>query len=98
MTDMTAAIQNDRTRALTPAEIPRNQPIPRVSFASPSPIQRPLETIQIKANGDASNGPARNAEMFGTWNHDAPPIHKFIRESNINVYENWSGMILCLIS
>ena len=58
---MRAPIQNASITAATPWEIPRSQPMPRESFASPKPIQRPWEKNQRSANGRARRGPAKKS-------------------------------------
>ena len=46
-----APIQKARTIAIYALLIPKNQPIPSASFASPNPIHVPCEKYQRAANG-----------------------------------------------
>src|SRR3989344_2897175 len=46
---------------------PSNQPNPKANFASPRPIQVPLETSHKKAKGRASNTPDKNSKTDGIW-------------------------------
>ena len=56
-----APTQKEKITAVIPRDIPSNQPIPRASLASPSPIQRPPETSQKKAKKQKRIGPARKS-------------------------------------
>jgi hypothetical protein len=64
--DTIAPIQNASITADNPAPKPKTQPIPKVNFASPSPIHLPFENNQIKKNGLASNGPDAKFITLGT--------------------------------
>ena len=46
---------------------PSNQPNPKANFASPRPIQVPLETSHKKAKGRANNTPHKNSKTDGIW-------------------------------
>ena len=46
-------------------ENPINQPNPRASFASPKPIQVPLEISHKRAKGKANNMPDKNSKIDG---------------------------------
>jgi hypothetical protein len=91
-------IQNDNIIAQRPDAKPSIHPIPRINFPSPKPISRPFEKSQSKINGKASIGPESKPQKVGRVNNKPTP-EKFkkieIKEMNIKIYTNLSGIILC---
>ena len=60
-----APAQKARMTARTPWFMPRNQPIPSASLASPSPIKRPFEKSHKRKKGRNNNGPEIMAMALG---------------------------------
>ena len=57
--------QKATTKAESAPDSPSSQLIGTANLASPSPIHRPPETSQSKANGDATNIPDKNSKIDG---------------------------------
>lgn len=65
----TDPIQNDNMTDASAARGPSIQPMPSMSLASPRPIARPRESIQIRANGRANSGPETMLIRDGVTNN-----------------------------
>lgn len=89
-------------KAKTPAEsnipYPKSHPKLRESFASPKPIQVPLEISQIKAKGNAKNIPDKNCNKDGICGEKAKSSNrnKPMKVITPKKIEKISGIILCL--
>lgn len=73
-----APTQNPKIRENSPADNPKNQPIPKINLPSPNPINRPLENAQSKTKGKASIGPDNKSTQDGQTNM-GPIGKKFIK-------------------
>ena len=92
-TETSAPMTKAKNTATTPNTGPSNQPMPSASFASPRPIQRPLEKSQSAKRGAAAIGPAKishqsNSPASGVKNCEA-------NASPANAYTHPSGMMVC---
>jgi hypothetical protein len=56
----TVPIQKAKNKDATPEESPKNHPIPKASFASPSPIPFPLVTSHKKKKERRENNPRKH--------------------------------------
>src|SRR3989338_9893842 len=94
-----APIQNARMSALPPPDIPKNQPVPKESFASPNPIHRPEERSHKRKNGSATTTPASIFVEEGTRkDREDGDTHIWINASPENAYTRPSGMMACRMS
>ena len=91
--------QKAKTMPESAIGIPRSQPMPRASLASPKPIQAPFDTNQKKAKGKAMSGPARNSHSPGMCGEKIKLLlSKKNKPANANTpksKESVSGIILC---
>lgn len=67
-------IQKESIVAQRPRAGPSIQPMPSISLASPSPIQRPRDPSHNRANGKANNGPINTCMREGVTNNDPTPV------------------------
>ena len=95
-----APVQKAKTKPESPCASPKSQPKPKASFASPSPIQTPLEKSQIKAKGRAINNPDKSSKIEGKCGAKTKPENKNkpIKDKIPKSKTKTSGIILCLKS
>lgn len=73
--------QKAKIRANTPDESPRSQPIPKINFPSPMPINFPFEKYDNKTKGKANIGPERTLKRPAQVNNIPKEYKPTIKET-----------------